>query len=86
MLESRNSYGWGFVGSDKKGFEWLFQPDEKDPCYVKGNMFIGRVRSGYVYPTEAKATREGRAWLRSVEGRRSGTITAVKAKPAHFEY
>ena len=22
MMESRNSYGWGMTGSDKKGFEW----------------------------------------------------------------
>lgn len=86
MLESRNSYGWGFVGSEEKGFEWLFQPDEKDPCYMEGNLFAGRCRSGYVYPTEAKATREGKAWLKSTEGRRSGTITAVKAEPVHFEY
>lgn len=86
MLESRNSYGWGFVGSDEKGFEWLFQPDEKDPCYMEGNLFAGRCRSGYVYPTEAKVTREGKAWLKSTEGRRSGTITAVKAEPVHFEY
>ena len=85
MLESRNSYGWGYVGSDKEGFEWLFQPDEKDPYFEAGNMFIGRVRSGYVYPTVEKAIREGKAWLKGTT-RRSGTITAVKADPAHFEY
>lgn len=85
MMESRNSYGWGFVGSDKKGFEWLFQPDEKDPCYMKGNLFNGRVRSGYVYSTPEKAVREGKKWLRGA-GSRSGAITAIKAEPVHFEY
>lgn len=86
MLESRNSYGWGFVGSDENGYEWLFQPDEKDPHYMEGNIFAGRCRSGYVYPTKEKATREGKAWLRSTQGHRSGSITAVKAEPVHFEY
>lgn len=86
MMESRNSYGYGYVGSEKKGFEWLFQPDEKDPCYMKGNLFIGRVKSGYVYPTPEKAIREGKEWLRETKGSRSGVITAVKAEPVHFEY
>ena len=86
ILESRNSYGWGFVGSDEKGFEWLFQPDEKDPCYMEGNLFAGRCRSGYAYRTEAEATREGRKWLKSTNGKRSGVISAVKAEPLHFEY
>jgi len=85
-MESRNSYGWGYVGSDQKGFEWHFQPDQKDPCYRKGNRFIGIVTSGYVYPTASKAIAEGRKWLGETEGRRSGTITAVKAEPMHFEY
>lgn len=86
MLESRSSYGWGYVGSDEKGFEWLFQPDEKDPCYMEGNLFAGRCRSGYIYPTEAKAVREGKKWLRSTKGCRSGIISAVKAEPVRFEY
>lgn len=84
MMESRNSYGWGYVGSGEKGFEWLFQPDEKDPCYMKGNIFIGRLRSGYVYPTREKAIREGKKWLSGTS--RSGVITVVKAEPVHFEY
>ena len=84
MMESRNSYGWGYVGSNEKGFEWLFQPDEKDPCYMKGNIFQGRLLSGYVYPTKEKAIREGRKWLRGTS--RSGAIMAVKAEPVHFEY
>lgn len=85
MMESRNSYGWGFVGSDKKGFEWLFQPDEKDPCYMKGNLFSGRVKSGDVYPTKEKAISEGKKWLRGASSR-SGAIMAIKAEPVHFEY
>lgn len=85
-MESRNSYGWGLVGSNEKGFEWLFQPNEKDPCYMAGNVFAGRCKSGYVYPTEEKAIREGKAWLKSTNGQRSGTISAVKAEPVHFEY
>lgn len=84
MLESRNSYGWGYVGSNKKGFEWRFQPDEKDPGYVKGYPLAGRVSSGEVYPSEEKAIREGKKWMKSVN--RSGIITAVKATPYHFEY
>ena len=86
MLESRNSYGWGFIGSEANGFEWLFQPDENDPCYMQGNIFHGRIKSGYVYPTKEKAIREGKAWLAETKGRRSGIITAVKAESLHFEY
>lgn len=86
MLESRRSYGYGFIGSRKRGYEWLFQPDEKDPCYVEGNQYAGRVGSGYVYPTEDKAVKEGKKWLKSTKGGRSGTIKAVKATPFHFEY
>lgn len=82
MLESRNSYGWGYVGSDEKGFEWLFEADKKDPCYKQVD---GRMRSGYVYSTKAQAIKEGRAWLKSAS-RRSGNITAVKAESVHFEY
>lgn len=86
MMESRNSYGWGYTGSIKKGFEWHFQPDERDPCYAEGCPFVGTCVSGEVYPTEEKAIREGKKWLRSTKGGRSGTITAIKARPLRFEY
>ena len=34
MFESSMmSTGWGYVGTDEKGFEWLFTPDPDDPCY-----------------------------------------------------
>lgn len=82
MLESRSSYGWGRTGSDEKGFEWFFEADEKDPCYMQVD---GRMRSGYVYPTKAQAVKAGRAWLKSASSR-SGTITAVKAEAARYEY
>lgn len=91
MLESRNSYGWGFIGSTKKGFEWHFEPDDKDPCYneivTKGGYPSAiTVNSGTVYSTEEKAIREGKKWLRSTHGSRSGTITAIKAKQPRFDY
>ena len=28
-MESRNCYGWGLIGSNKKGFEWLLVYGEK---------------------------------------------------------
>ena len=86
MLESRNSYGWGYVGTNEKGYEWHFQPDEKDPCYREGNRWIGTVSSGEVFPSKEKAIREGKKWLKSTNGERSGIITAVKSTPVHFEY
>lgn len=86
MMESRNSYGWGYTGSDRKGFEWKFIPSEKDPCYVSGNPHIGCLLSGYVYRTEEAAKREGRKWLKSTKGARVGTIIAIKSRPVRFEY
>lgn len=90
MLEgSMMSYGWGYVGSDKKGFEWLFTPDRNDDaccldpqtgeCYT-----FCRCMSGYVFKSEAAAIRDGKKWMK--EAGRFGTITAVKATPGHFEY
>lgn len=86
MLESRNSYGWGYTGSSKKGYEWHFQPDEKDPCYAEGCPFVGTLVSGDVFSTEEKAIKEGMKWLRSTKGKRSGVITAIKSRPLRFEY
>lgn len=91
MLESRNSYGWGYTGSNKKGYEWHFTPDDNDSCYKEivrrgGCPSVATLTSGTVYSTEEKAIREGKKWLRSTNGDRSGTITAIKAQPLRFEY
>ena len=76
MFEGRmRSTGWGVIGSTKKGFEWLFTPEDKG-CFG--------CRSGYVFKTEAAAIRDGRKWQK--ETGRIGTITAVEAEPAHFGY
>ena len=32
---SMKSFGWGYVGSNVKGFEWLFTPDAGDPAYLE---------------------------------------------------
>ena len=32
---SMKSFGWGYVGSNEKGFEWLFTPDVGDPSYLE---------------------------------------------------
>lgn len=89
MMESRNSYGWGYVGTDQRGYEWHFQPDENDPCFVEGNYFVGTVGSGEVFTTPEKAIAAGKEWLSSTQGsrhQRSGSISAVKSEPIHFEY
>lgn len=82
MLESRNSYGWGYVGSDEKGFEWE---------WIYGSQYHERMKSGYVYATEEEAIKEGNAFRFRVfdpinDSRQWGTIQAVKATPKHFEY
>lgn len=86
---SMKSYGWGFVGSDEKGFEWMFTPDRKDPAYKQEPgtdrcYLCCRCKSGYVYKSEAAAIRAGKKMKK--ESGRSGTIVAVKAEPRHFEY
>lgn len=64
-METRKTYGWGHVGSDKKGFEWLFTPNCKDPAY-KMNPDTGRCyphcrsKSGYVFKSEAVAIESGK--------------------------
>lgn len=50
MLETRNTYGYGYVGSNEKGFEWLL---------VYGEKPHQRMKSGYVYKTEEEAIAEG---------------------------
>ena len=84
MLESRNSYGWGYVGTHQTGYDWHFVPDEKDPCYAEGNRWIGTVRGGEVFQHELDAIRAGEKWL--VMSGRSGTIEVIKSEPYHFEY
>lgn len=83
------STGWGYVGSDKKGFEWEFTPDANDPIYsvdpATGKPYpFCCCQSGYVFKNEAAAVREGKKWMK--EAGRSGIITAVKVEPRHFEY
>lgn len=71
-------FGWGYIGTDQKGFEWYFHPDENDPMYPIGT------RSGDVFKTELAAIRAGKKWLK--ECHRSGSITTIKATPRHFDY
>ena len=79
MLESRDCYGWGLVGSAQKGFEWLL---------VYGDKPHERLRSGDVYETEEKAIRAGKEYLKGNAYYSSIDcyISAVKAEPLHFEY
>lgn len=78
-MESRKSYGWGYVGSNKKGFEWMLKYGDKPH---------EKMRSGYVYKTEEKALAEGRKFQRNsnYEPYKNGELTAVKATPMRFEY
>lgn len=78
-MESRNYYGYGYVGSNKKGFEWLL---------VYGNKAHQKMKSGYVYKSEEEAIAEGKKFQEksTYEPYRNGKISAVKAEPLHFEY
>lgn len=78
-MESRNYYGYGYVGSDKKGFEWLL---------VYGSKAHQKMKSGYVYKSEEEAIAEGKKFQEksTYEPYRNGKISAVKAEPLHFEY
>ena len=81
--------GWGYIGSDKNGFEWMFNPNPNVPMYCL-NPDTGRCypfcgcRSGDVYPSEQEAIKAGKKWMK--EAKRSGEITAVKSEPRRFEY
>lgn len=79
MLESRSSYGYGYVGSNEKGYEWLL---------VYGEKPHQRMKSGYVYRTEEEAIAEGKKFQEksTYEPYKNGKISAVKAEPLHFEY
>lgn len=77
MMESRNSYGWGMTGSDKKGFEWELVDE------------YGKLQSGYVYKTEDEAIRECRKFCKESKFRgksENTTIRAIPASPRRFEY
>ena len=78
-MESRNSSGWGLVGSNEKGFEWLL---------VYGKKTHQKMKSGYVYKTEEEAIKEGKKFQEesTFEPYKTGKISAVKAEPFHFEY
>lgn len=83
------SYGWGYVGSNENGFEWLFTPDGKDSAYLP-EPGTGRCysccccKSGYVFKSEMAAIRAGEKWMK--EAGRSGTVAAIKSEPKHLEY
>lgn len=79
MLESRNTYGWGYVGINK-GYDWEFIPNE----YDEGMGCIG----GKVYPDAETAIKAGEKWLKRTKDHRyprHGKIVAVKNK-RRFEY
>ena len=83
------STGWGYVGSEERGFEWFFTPDSRDPAYSvdpgTGSPYpFICCRSGYVFKSETAAIRNGKRWIKKAG--RFGTIEAVKAAPRHFEY
>lgn len=83
------STGWGYVGTDEKGVEWLFTPDHDDPYYSEdpntGECYsFCRTRSGDVFRTEGAAIRDGKKWMKKAG--RSGSVIAVKPTPRHFEY
>lgn len=90
MFEGRMaSTGWGYIGSGKSGFEWLFTPDPGDVAYSEdpdtGMPYpFCCCLSGDIFESEEKAVRDGKKWMK--ETGRSGSITAAKAEPRHFEY
>lgn len=86
MLESRNSYGYGYIGSNKKGFEWLL---------IYGERYHQRIKSGDVYETEQQALREGNKFLEEIVKKKwpkdyydetKLVLSAVPSTPLHFEY
>lgn len=90
MFEGRmKSTGWGYTGHDKRGYEWMFTPDESDPVYC-ADPLTGKpydfccCRSGYVFKSEDAAVRNGKRWMK--ECKRSGVIRTVKSSPRLFEY
>lgn len=86
MLESRNSYGYGYVGSNEKGFEWLL---------IYGEHYHQRIKSGYVYKTERQALKEGnkfleetvkKKWPKDYYDETKLNLSAVPSTPLHFGY
>lgn len=77
MMESRNSYGWGMTGSNKKGFEWELEDE------------YGKLKSGCVYETAFEAIRECRKFCEESKhrGKSENTkIRVVPARPMTFKY
>lgn len=94
MLESRNSYGYGYIGTDQKGFEYSVLFTDQ---YAKENLerhssmgerwvnkYLNTCRSGYVYSTDTEAIAEGKKWLKEIC--RCGIVSAVPAEGIKFEY
>ncbi len=86
MLESRNSYGYGCVGSNQKGFEWLL---------IYGEHYHQRMMSGYIYKTEQQALREGKKyieetvkkkWPKDYYDETKLQLSAIPSTPLHFGY
>lgn len=89
MLESRNSYGYGYIGHSN-GFDWEFIPNEFN---AGGCGYHQRLQGGYVFPDAETAIKAGMKWLRKYNngkyaqkyGLRHGTIIAIKNHRV-FEY
>ena len=90
MFEGRmTSTGWGYIGSENDGFEWLFTPNTDDPAYSvdpsTGNPYpFCCCRSGDIFKSEVAAIRAGKKWMQ--EAGRYGNIIATSAELRHFEY
>lgn len=90
MLESRNSYGWGYVGNYGK-YEAVVTFDDAiaKENIKKSNMpewwvnkYVNSIIAGEGY-TKKSAIREARRWLEEIH--RTGTI-AVRKQRVGFEY
>lgn len=86
MLESRNSYGYGYIGSNEKGFEWLL---------IYGEEYHQSIKSGYVYKTEQLALRKGKEFLEETVKKKwpkdcydetQLNLSVIPSTPLHFEY
>lgn len=89
MLESRNSYGWGMVGSPTNGFEWCitytFNPP---PTFGLCGPRKMTLKSGDVYKTEAAAIRAGKKFIResTCDEYKTAKLEAIPAESFHFGY
>lgn len=81
MLESRNSYGYGYIGTDR-GYDWQYIPSKFD------GLWALPVQGGEVYGDEVTAIKAGLKWLKKYNnspcaqkyGIRHGKIVAIKNK------